>query len=89
MWRKARLLQFICNSFAITYLNSKGIVKIHNVKNIPDKKVKKDWITNLQDILEKLTSKMMTQPKIAWIYQNLFGVDQKFGCVQKAHSLLR
>lgn len=49
-----------CYTLITSYINSKAIVKIHNVKNIPDKMVKKDWITNFEDIFEKLTSKIMT-----------------------------
>ena len=59
-----------CYTLITSYLNSKAIVKIHNVKfnnkmlkiiiHIPNKMVKKDWITNFEHIFEKLTSKMMT-----------------------------
>lgn len=54
--------QHVTKSYTLitSYLNSKAIVKIPNVKNIPDKMVKKDWTTNFEDIFEKLTSKMMT-----------------------------
>lgn len=46
-------------------------------KFIQDSKVRKDRIANFENILEKLTFKKMTEPKIAWLCQHLFGVNRK------------